>query len=203
MAPESSDSAAEHSPAPEGVMPEIAARRSVLAFDKRPVGPHELDSLVEAARWAPSASNSQPWRVTFVTESPSRGPLNEALSGGNRAWAPAAPLLVVYAGRPEDDFRRNGADYYLVACGLSAENLILQAEHMGLRTHPMAGWNEAAVKAAIGVPEEYRVVVVIAIGHPGDPAGLPYRLSEREAGKRSRLPRGDNFFREHWGEPWD
>ena len=202
MTAESHDDASAPDSSPRGVMPEIGTRRSVLALDSRPLEPKELDSLVEAARWAPSSGNSQPWRVTFVTNGSSRLLLDEALSGGNRAWAPAASLLVVYAGRPEDDFRRNGTDYFLVACGLSAENLILQAEHMGLRAHPIAGWNEAAVRSAIGVPDDYRVVVLIAVGNPGDPAGLPDRLREREVRERSRLPAGENFFRERWGEPW-
>lgn len=116
---------------------------------------------------------------------------------------PDAPLVVVFGGRAEDDFQRQGAEYYLLACGLAAENLMLQAVHMGLRVHPMVGWNEAEVAGAVGAPEGYRIVLLIAVGYPGDPSRLPEGLRSRELGARSRLPRGENFFRERWGEPWD
>ncbi|MBM3957119.1 MAG: nitroreductase family protein, partial [Gemmatimonadetes bacterium] len=129
--------------------------------------------------------------------------LNEALTGANRVWVPAAPVVVVYAARPEDDFRRDGADYYLFDCGLSAENLMLQAEHMGLRVHPMAGWDEAAVREALAIPDAYRVVVLIAVGYPGDPHALPERLRERELGERSRKRAAEVFFRERWGQGWE
>ncbi|MFW6175085.1 MAG: nitroreductase family protein, partial [Chloroflexota bacterium] len=80
------------------LLPEILRRRSVVAFDRRPIGKETLDALVEAARWAPSSRNRQPWRVTLVQRSDaSRPALESALSGNNQQWAPDASLLVVYA----------------------------------------------------------------------------------------------------------
>ena len=203
MSAESSRAESRRAATPHAVMAEIARRRSALAFDERPVEAEKLAALVEAARWAPSSGNSQPWRVTLVTAGEQRRLLNDALTGANRTWAPAAPLVVVYAARPEDDFRRDGADYYLFDCGLSAENLILQAEHMGLRAHPMVGWNEAAVREALGIPDGFRVVVLIAVGYAGDPAALPERLRERELRERSRRPLRETFSRERWGQGWE
>lgn len=181
----------------------IVERRSAVAFDRRPIEPEKLAALVEAARWAPSSTNRQPWRVTFVRRGETRDALDAALSEGNRKWAPAAPLLVVYALAPHDAERPRQAYGNRLDCGLSAQNLMLEATHQGLRTHPLGGWNEDAVRAAVGIPEDHPVAVIVVVGHPGDPDDLPEDVRPKESRERVRVPASENFFDGRFGEPWE
>ena len=187
------------------VVPEIMQRRSGAAFDSRPIEREKIDSLIEATRWAPSARNLQPWYVTFVQGEENHAAVLDALSEGNKRWAPAAPLQVVFGGRPEDDSRREpGLDYYLFDIGLACQNFMLQAERLGLVSHLMAAYDQDAMREAVGAPEGYRIVCVIAVGYPGDPERLLSDVYERwELKERVRKPVKENFFRARWGSSWE
>ncbi|MCH7642250.1 MAG: nitroreductase family protein, partial [Chloroflexi bacterium] len=137
-----------------GLTAEIVERRSVVAFDSRPIEAEKLQALIEAARWAPSSSNRQPWRITMVRDGASRDGLNAALAGGNRTWAPNAPLLVVFATAAPDPERPGQLAKLMLDVGFAGQNMMLEAVHQGLRVHPMAGWDEDKVKAALDIPGE-------------------------------------------------
>lgn len=190
---------------PPAVLPEIMARRSGAAFDSRPVEREKIDSLIEATRWAPSARNLQPWYVIFVQGEENHGAVLDALSDFNKGWAPPAPLQVVFGGRPEDDARREpGLDYYLFDIGLACQNFMLQAERLGLVTHLMAAYDQEAMREAVGAPEGYRIVCVIAVGYPGDPESLPRDVYEHwELRERVRRPVAEDFFKARWGTAWE
>ncbi len=165
----------------------ILRRRSsrAIAAD-RPVPAEAIESMLEAARWAPSSGNAQPWRFIVVNDAPSLQDARNALKPGNQAWANAAPVLFVACANPADDYEVGGQPLYLFDTGLAVQNLLLQGIHLGLVVHPMAGWDEEGIRNATGLPEPYRVICVIAVGYPGAPGALPEDLQKREAAERSR-----------------
>ncbi len=101
-------------------------------------------SLLEAARWAPSCFNNQPWRFV-VSRGESLDAVRDCLSRGN-GWARRATLIFTIASKPDLDCQIKGRDYYPLGIGLAVENLLLQAIHLGLVVHPIAGFNEERVK---------------------------------------------------------
>ena len=181
---------------------EIVERRSVVAFDSRPIEAEKLEALIQAARWAPSASNRQSWRVTLVRDGESRAALDAALSEGNQGWAPNAPLLVVFAVAAPDPERPGQLPKLMLDVGFAGQNMMLEAVHQGLRVHPMAGWNEDKVKAALDVPEENAVAFLLAVGYAGDVNDLPEAVRPKETRERVRNAVGENFFDGVFGEPW-
>ena len=178
-------------------MPELLAvlrdRRARRAFDSRPVLEDVQDALWQAVAVAPSHANAQPTRV-LVADSPHvRQQLIEALSDGNRQWAPAAPLLFALLANPSHDSaprNRDGSQRELWAfhAGIAAGNLMAQATACGLVAHPMAGFDEEAVRAAFGVPDDLRVITIFAAGYPGTTESLPADLQRRETDPQERLP---------------
>lgn len=168
----------------------IAERWSPRSFDESAVLEREqLVAMLEAARWAPSALNLQPWRFavalrgTELFES-----LHAALMPGNQAWAHRASALVVAAAhmvRPNGDVNP-WATYDL---GLAVSLLTVQAHVMDLHVHQMGGINKDAVSALLQLPEDVSPVVVLAIGTLGDPEQLDEGpLREREVSVRERKP---------------
>ena len=178
----------------------LARRRSPRAFADRPLAPGALRRLLEAARWAPSAGNGQPWRFVAapredVTEfARLLGVLNEK----NRVWArdAAALLLAVAAVRRPDGKEHRLALYDL---GLAVENLVIEGMAHGVFAHQMAGFDAEAARRAYAIPEGYEPAVAIALGYPGDPSALPADLREREFAPRARKPLDELVFRGRFG----
>jgi nitroreductase len=174
------------------VHPLLAERWSPRAFDRA----HELDdaaltALLEAARWAPSAANSQPWRFLVTRrgeEAHSR--LFAALSPGNRTWAGTASALVLVAARTAGD---DGAPqpWALYDTGQAVAALVTQAQADGLAVHQMGGFDTAAVRAEFGLGDALTPVVVVAVGRGDGPADLPEPLADREIAPRVRRPVSD------------
>ena len=180
------------------LLKEIRKRRSPLVFRGDDLEKHKIEALVEAARWAPSCFNKQPWKYVFVhKKDPSRRNLEAALALGN-GWAKRAPYLVAVGANPDEACKTNNLPYYAYDIGLSVMTLSIEAEHQGLRVHLMAGWNEVEVKHALGFPERYRVIVVFALGYESDVKSiwenLEERIKEKLAGSRKRKPVNQNFF---------
>ena len=171
-----------------GLHPLLAARWSPRRFDPDATLTREqLRPLLQAARWAPSSGNTQPARfaVTLRGE-PGHARLVEALSRGNRSWAPrAAALLVAVAGEADEE----GKPYrsHLHDTGQAVAHLSLQAVAEGLASHQMAGFDADAVGALLRLPDTQRPVVVIAVGPLGGPP-LDEALAIREAAPRVRRP---------------
>lgn len=168
--------------------PLIADRWSPRSFDPT----HEMDddtlrSLLEAARWAPSSRNHQPWRFAVARRGTAlHARLIAALHEGNRRWAAdAAVLVVALAERRRDGRPVPTASYDL---GLAVAQLTLQAEASGLASHQMGGFDHEHVRAVLGVGHELAPVVVVAVGRRDDPQRLPADLRARETGPRVRRP---------------
>jgi len=183
---------------------ELRNRISPTVFDERDFETEKLSALVEAARWAPSCSNNQSWNYVFVhRKDTTRTGLENALTRGN-AWAKRAPYLVTVAADPNQDCKDNGLPFYAYNAGLSVMCLTIEAEHLGLRVHQMAGWDEQKVKEALGYPSNFRVVVMFAIGYEADIRGIWETLDERTRNKiakpRERKPPSENFFSGRYGK---
>jgi nitroreductase len=160
-----------------------------------------LQSLLEAARWAPSSNNEQPWQFIVASKEHQTdwNRLFECLAEGNRRWAFRAPVLMLSIARMhfEDDGRPNRHAFH--DTGLATENLVLQATAQGLVGHQMAGFDVEKAKADLRIPAGYEPVAMIAVGYPGDHALLPDRLRERELRPRIRRPIGEWAFLGQWG----
>ncbi len=191
-------------PAQHPIADLIARRWSPRAFDERPVEPDKLKSLFEAARWAPSSNNEQPWR--FIVASKADAPtehdrLLACLVEGNRKWAFRAPILMLSIASMnfEDDGKPNRHAYH--DTGMAVANLLLQATALDLQVHQMAGFDIQKARESCLIPTGYDPVAMIALGYPGDPAVLQDYLREREMKPRERQPIADFVFSVTWGRP--
>lgn len=191
-----------HAPAVDGVLPVVHGRWSARAFEEREIGAEDLKRLFEAARWAPSSMNEQPWRfVVGVRGTRTHEILAESLMGFNKAWAGKAPVLVV--GVAQKHFSANGKAnaYALYDLGAATMQLVLQADALGLTSHQMGGFDRGVLREKLGIPEEYEFGAVVALGYQADPASLgDETLIAREVAPRSRKPLQEIVFAE-WGEP--
>jgi nitroreductase len=157
-------------------------RWSPRAMSGEAVTDEELMTLFEAARWAPSSYNNQPWRILYARRETEPWPLFFGLLvEGNQAWAKDAAALLLFVSKETFDF--NGKPYptHSFDTGAAWENLALQATMLGLVTHGMQGFDYERARAELRIPEGFRVEAMIAVGRPGDPAQLPASLREREA----------------------
>jgi nitroreductase len=156
-------------------------RWSPRAMNGRPLAEGELNTLFEAARWAPSTYNEQEWRFLFARRDTEHWQtFFDLLAEANQAWCNSAAVLVVVCSHKV--FSRNGKPnpVHTFDSGAAFENLALQAAIMGMVAHGMAGFDRDKARSDLGVPDDYDVEAMIALGHPGDPAELPEGLIERE-----------------------
>jgi nitroreductase len=174
------------------VHPLLAERWSPRGFDRaHEIGDEALSALLEAARWAPSAQNSQPWRFLVTRRGePAHDRLYAALAPGNQAWAGAASALILVAARTAGDDGRP-QPWALYDTGQAVAALVTQAQADGLSVHQMGGFDTGAVRAELGLGENLTPVVVLAVGRRDSEAGLPEPLAAREAAPRTRHPLGD------------
>ncbi len=174
------------------VHPLLAERWSPRGFDQaHELGGDSLTALLEAARWAPSAQNSQPWRFLVTRRGDeAHGRLFTALSPGNQAWAGAASALVLVAACTVGD-EGKPQPWALYDTGQAVAALVTQAQADGLAVHQMGGFDAAAVRAEFGLGDTLPPVVVIAIGRRDGDAGLPGPLAVRESAPRARRPVSD------------
>src|SRR6516165_3377441 len=153
----------------------LTQRWSPYAFDPRPVAEADLRSLFEAARWAPSSYNEQPWRYIVATKEtpPDFGKLLSCLVEGNQAWAKAAPVLAL--GCTSLRFVLNGQPNAAAIhdLGLASGNLCLEAVARGLYVHQMIGILPDKAREIYRIPDGFQPVTGLAIGYAADPSALP------------------------------
>lgn len=165
----------------------IKSRRSRRAFSDRAIEPEKIKSLFEAARWAPSSSNEQPWVYVYATKGQELWEkIFESLNAGNKIWAKDAPLLIVSFCKKH--FSRNGFPNGAAKYDVGAANafLSLQATHLGLNAHQIGGFDHQLLRQNLNVPDTFDEGVIIAIGYRGDVNQLPEHLQEREMSPRMR-----------------
>mgnify|MGYP005850406943 CR=1 FL=1 len=186
---------------PAGLLPALADRRVRRAFAPRPVPDDVQERLWIAVSVAPSHGNVQSTRLLVAHGRDVHRAVIAALSEGNKQWAPAAPLFAAVAALPSHERARSyGEDRALWAlhAGIALGNLMAQATHDGLVAHPMANFDEPALRDAFGAPPELRILAVVAIGYPGDPSTLPEDLQAREVAPRKRQPLASLVVVDRW-----
>jgi len=170
------------------IAPVLANRWSPRAYDvNHTASQHELLSILEAGRWAPSANNAQPWRYSLATRgSELHAQIVSALTGFNQAWAPSASaLLVISMVNQKADGTPNTSA--LLDIGLTAQNIAIQTEELGLSAHMMAGFVPDAMRQVLNLADNLDPVLVMTIGKRADASTLEGPAYEREVAPRSRF----------------
>jgi nitroreductase len=178
----------------------IKSRWSPRALSGDPVEEEKIMSLLEAARWAPSCFNEQPWNfILFKKENQEEfNKIIDVLSPRNQLWAKNAPLIMLSVAKA--NFERNGKTnrHALHDVGAAVTNLTLQATSMRLYVHQMAGFNSEKAKQLFNIPDGYEPVSAIAIGYYGSLLSLAEEFKKAESANRSRKPIYDFAFRGKW-----
>jgi nitroreductase len=185
----------------------LAGRWSPRAFDAaRPVEREKIISLIEAARWAPSAFGDEPWR--YLLWDRTSDPVGwqkafDCLSESNKAWVKNAPLLILSCAGSL--FRRDGKPnrHSQHDTGAASMALVVQAVALGLAAHQMAGFDGNKARELFAIPAEYSPMAMIAVGYQAEPDLLEGERRDREKAPRSRQPLGSNFFAGNWSIPID
>lgn len=159
----------------------ILNRRSSRAISQENLTEEELMTLFEAARWAPSSYNEQPWRFIYATKDMKEWELFfSLLVEANQIWAKNAPVLVLLVSRNTFQKNEKTARCHSFDSGSAFENLALQGEKSGLVVHPMQGFDEKKAREAFSLPENFSIEIMMAIGKPGKLEDLPKELAEKE-----------------------
>jgi nitroreductase len=183
----------------------LAERWSPCGFAETPVSPEDLRSLFEAARWAASSYNEQPWRYIIATrdEAEAFEQLLSCLVEANQAWARFAPVLAL--GIAKRMFSHNGVPNRaaLHDLGAASAGLTFEAGARGLLVHQMGGIDPEKARSLYRIPEDFEVVTALAIGYAGTPSGLPDECRKRDSAPRQRRPQRELVFGRSWGRAWD
>ncbi len=178
----------------------IRDRWSPRAFAGKPVEPAILSSLFEAARWAPSSNNEQPWAYLVATKDDTENFAKtlRVLVEFNAAWAKEAAVLMIAVSRLNfQNGTPNRNAFY--DTGAATALLSVEATARGLAVHQMAGFDHAKAKKVFEIPEDCEPIAAIAIGYPGDPNSLPEKLRDREVAPRTRKPLSEFVMSGRWG----
>jgi nitroreductase len=166
-------------------------RWSPRSFSSTPVSDEDLQSLFEAARWAPSCYNEQPWFFIYAVTAEDRERFASALVEKNRRWAERAPVLIFLLARKRFELTGQENRHAPFDAGAAWMALALQARRRGLYSHGMAGFSQEKAYDLLEVsPEDFHIMAAIAVGHRGVPEVLPEDLLEMEA-PNSRKPHSE------------
>ncbi len=186
-----------------GVHALIRARWSPRSFSSREVSSEDLKIILDAARWAASSYNEQPWRFLVARKSDGAAfdKLLSLLVPANQAWAKAAPVLIIMAAKRT--FSHNGSPnlYALHDAGQALAHLFLQATALGLHAHGMAGFDRDRARQELGIPDDYDLGAAVALGYLGPPNQLSEALRKSELAQRQRKPLNEIVYGANWNEP--
>jgi nitroreductase len=183
----------------------ISGRWSPYAFDERLIDDAELLSLFEAARWAASAYNEQPWRfiVTARDEFEPFGEMLTCLVDANSTWAAHASALAI--GVVSLNFAHNGQANAMAVhdLGLASATLTIEAAARGIQVHQMSGILPDQARELFNIPKDFAAVTALAIGYPGEAPDQGEGIRERDQMPRSRRPLAETLFTGTWGKAFD
>jgi nitroreductase len=179
----------------------IRHRWSPRAFADKPVEPAVLASLFEAARWAPSSSNEQPWAYLVATKDNPEdfAKTLSVLVEFNAAWAKNAPVLALAVSHLK--FQSNGNPNRNAFYDTGAATVLFSIEALarGLYVHQMGGFDAAKAKQVFEIPDDWEAIAAFAIGYPGETHSLSQKLQDREVAPRTRKPLSEFVMSGRWG----
>lgn len=182
----------------------IAERHSPRCFSDRAIDAKTLASLFEAARWAPSSFNEQPWRFVVATRADKAAfdRIVDLLTPGNQGWAQTAQVLGISVAKKT--FTRNGKPnrHAFHDVGLASALMAAQATAHGIGLHMMAGFDGERARSELGIPEDYEPVAAFALGYPEEPENMPDSERERIEKPRQRKPLEELLFGGRWDAPF-
>ena len=162
------------------IAPYLLARHSRVALTDAPVSEADVLSLLEAARWAPSASNIQPWRFLYTLRgTPEFDAIFDGLAPFNQNWAGKAGGWIVALSQHEADDGKPQR-WHAFDTGAAWLSISLQGAHLGLLTHALGGFDADKVRAALEIPANFTIQAVIVVGHPGKTEDLPEAIRGRD-----------------------
>ena len=183
----------------------IANRWSSRAYDAaKSVSQQQILALLEAARWAPSSYNDQPWRFIVCNKNTDVDAWQKAfdcLMPSNQAWLVNAPVLMLGCANTVLDVNQQTNRFAQYDTGAAVENICLQATHMGLMTHQMGGYHADKAREAFAIPAQFTLMAMISVGYAGEQKQLSTELYERDVAERKRKPLAELFFAGNWGKP--
>lgn len=163
------------------INPIFVNRWSPRSMTGEEISHDDLMGLFEAARWAPSSYNNQPWRFIYAKRNTENwDKIYSLMVEGNKNWAKNASVLVVVVSRKDFEYNEKPARTYQFDAGSAWENLALEATSRGLATHAMQGFDYDKAKVDLEVPENFDVMAMIAIGKRGQKESLPSNLQKNE-----------------------
>ncbi len=182
------------------IIPLIERRWSPRSFLDRAVEPEKLRSCLEAARWAASCFNEQPWRyiVAVSDDEPGFKRLADCLVPGN-SWAKQAGVLIISVASMKFAHNGNPNRHAFHDVGLATAHMVLQATELGLSVHQMAGFDRQKAREACSIPDDFDPVAFLAMGYGGEPDQLSDELKKRELAPRVRRSQADFVFNGRWG----
>ncbi len=175
-------------------------RWSPRAFLDKPVEQEKLASLFEAARWAASGGNEQPWRfIIGLHHDETWQQIFSTLFEGNQEWNRNVPVLILSIGYRISSWDGNISPFYQYDAGQAVAHLSIEAMNQGLHVHQMGGFSGDKARDLFEIPEDYQPLTVIAAGYLGDAGSLPEKLKQRELEERQRKELGEIVFTGKFG----
>ena len=179
-------------------------RWSPRAFSDQPVERVKLQSLFEAARWAPSGGNEQPWNFMLgIHPGDTWRKILETLDTGNQAWAKNVPVLLLCIGKETRGKRNVKNGWFAYDTGQAVAHLTFEARNQGLYVHQMAGFDQASAVRLFRIPDDYQPLTVIALGYLGNPDSLTEDQKKSELSARTRKDFDDFVFSGVFGQKTD
>jgi nitroreductase len=185
------------------VLDVIRSRWSPAIYSPQTVEPEKLLSVLEAARWAPSSYNAQPWSFLVARkEQPEEfARMLSCLVPGNVTWAQHVPVLMISVAKLQFD-NGNANRHALHDTGIATGFLMLQAASLGILAHGMAGFDPAKARELYAIPLTHEAVAAIGLGYPGDEQGALEELRKRNARHKPRRTLDQFVFAGRWGQSW-
>jgi len=167
----------------------IKARRAYRSLEPVEITEELVRDLATHAGLSASCFNKQPWRFVFVYDPGQLAKVHAALPKSNK-WVELASMIVAVFSRAEDDCRIRGRDYHHFDVGMATATMILRATELGLVAHPIGGYDEDAVKAALGIPAGYQLITLVNVGRHSDKIHpyLTEKQAQAEGARPERLP---------------
>ena len=182
----------------------IANRWSGRAYDaSKQVSHEQIIALLEAARWAPSCFGDEPWRFIVWDKNTDKNAWQQAfecLVPGNQGWVKDSPVLMLVCADSLFNHNQTPNRWGQYDTGAAAENLCLQASHMGLMAHQMGGFNADKAREQFAIPAQYMPMAMLCVGYAADIATVTGEALTREMAERKRQPLGALFFADSWGK---